>query len=139
MNLYALRDRMIDYYIQPFAAPGDNEVIAAIAQRVNTQGDPDAISQAPHHFQIWKLAEFNQETGHLTGEPKLIAECAGLIRSRVREEPSEHTRAPTRTALASQRHGTSGGPQGETTAREPAHAGGRQDAPATPGSGGPGL
>lgn len=84
MNIYAIRDRMIDYFIQPFAAPGDHEVLAAIAGRINQPGDTDAITQAPHHFEIWRVAKFNQDTGHLEVSKEFLADCSSLVRGSVR-------------------------------------------------------
>lgn len=85
MNIYAIRDRMIDYFMQPFPGPDDKNVLAAVATRVN-QGEPtDAICQAPHHFEVWKLAEIHND-GHITPARELIADCASLVRASVRQD-----------------------------------------------------
>lgn len=89
MKLYALRDRLIDYFLQPFAAPGDKEVMSSLAALINREGNNDPIAQAPHHFELWRLADINEETGKVTGEPEFIGDCSALIRASVRE------RAPT--------------------------------------------
>lgn len=93
MKIYAIKDRLIDYFMAPFAAPGDKEVLAALATRVNQQLDGqtnDAIIQAPHHFEIWRLGEVN-EGGHLSANREFIADCSSLIRGGIR-------RAEARTA-----------------------------------------
>jgi len=82
MNIYAIRDRLIDYYLQPFAGPDEKNVLAAIAAQVN--GDIDsAINTAPHHFEVWELGKVDQE-GHITPTRKLICDCASLVRTGLR-------------------------------------------------------
>lgn len=79
---------MIDYFMVPFCAPDDKSVLAAMAQRVNdTTGAPtgDAIIQAPHHFEIWKLGEV-EENGHIKSEIDFLADCSSLVRSGIRNE-----------------------------------------------------
>jgi len=83
MNIYAVRDRLIDYYLQPFAGPDEKNVLAAIAQQVN--GDQEsAISQAPHQFEVWELGTVDQE-GNITPTRRLVADCASLIRTGIRK------------------------------------------------------
>ena len=96
MNIYAIRDRLIDYYLQPFAGPDEKNVLAAIAAQVN--GDIDsAINTAPHHFEVWELGKVDQE-GHITPTRKLICDCSSLVRTGLRARPgranSEDTREP---------------------------------------------
>jgi len=81
MNIYAVRDRLLDYYLHPFAAHTDKEVLGAIATAINREGNLDAIAQAPHHFEIWKIGEVDDD-GHLTARKELLATCENLIRPR---------------------------------------------------------
>ncbi|QXP07994.1 MAG: nonstructural protein [Arizlama microvirus] len=84
MKIYAVRDRLLDYYMQPFAGPDDKAVLASIAKIINSQGEQSDIAQAPHHFEVWELGEIDQE-GHINPTRKLIADCAALIRPGIRE------------------------------------------------------
>lgn len=93
MNIYAIKDRLIDYYLMPFAAPDDKSVMAAIAATINSETTNDAISYAPHHFEIWKLGKV-EETGHITSHPELIADCSSLVRRDIRKRQSDLTRSP---------------------------------------------
>lgn len=91
MRIYAIRDRLIDYFMAPFAAPGDKEVLAAMAHRINLVGETnDAIAQAPHHFEIWKLGEVNED-GHITAAQDFIADCSSLIRRGIRSAEERTT------------------------------------------------
>jgi len=83
VKIYAVRDRLIDYFLTPFAALSDKSVLASISQVINNPETMDAIAQAPHHFEIWILGEV-QENGQLTGAPNLLCDCASLVRRGVR-------------------------------------------------------
>lgn len=100
MKIYAIKDRLIDYFMQPFAGPEDKAVMAAIARTINNVGDMSDIAQAPHHFEIWQLGQVTED-GHLIPERALIADCASLVRPGLRtdrirpgqattDEPGEH-------------------------------------------------
>lgn len=83
LKLYAIRDRLIGYFMQPFPGPSDHQVKAAVATNVNNGGD-HAINQAPHQFELWRLAGIDEETGKVTGDPEYLCELASLIRGSVR-------------------------------------------------------
>ena len=84
MKIYAIRDRLLDYYMQPFAGPEDKAVLASIARMINTQGEQSDIAQAPHHFEVWELGSIDEE-GHINPTRKLIADCSSLVRPGIRE------------------------------------------------------
>lgn len=85
MKIYAVRDRMLNYYMQPFAGPGDKEVLAAISAQVNN-GDAVGIAAAPHHYEIWRLADISEE-GHVQESREFIADCSSLIRAGHKKAP----------------------------------------------------
>lgn len=117
MNIYAIRDRLLDYYMQPFAGPEDKAVLAAIARTINSTENMSDVAQAPHHFEVWKLGHVTVD-GHIVPERELIADCAGLIRPDIRKSgkpqgnPAESdaggSHSPTGTT--SGRTGTNGAP-----------------------------
>lgn len=84
MKIYAIRDRLLDYYMQPFAGPDDKAVLASIARMINTQGEQSDIAQAPHHFEVWELGDIDEE-GHINPTRKLLADCSSLVRPGIRE------------------------------------------------------
>ena len=91
MNIYAIRDRLIDYFMRAFSAPDDKDVLASVASTIN-EGDPNsAIAKAPHHFEVWRLGKVTEE-GDLRPGKELIADCASLVRQNLREGPL--TRGP---------------------------------------------
>lgn len=76
---------MIGYYLMPFVAPDDNQVLASISLDVSRQDNQYAIAYAPHQFQVWQLGEINDE-GTITPRKELICDCSSLVRAR-RETP----------------------------------------------------
>jgi hypothetical protein len=83
MNIYAIRDILIDYYMTPFAGPDDKTVLAAIARTINNEINNDDIATSPKDFEVWKLAEIH-EHGHIEPEKEKICNCAQLVRAGVR-------------------------------------------------------
>lgn len=79
MKIYALRDRLLNYFLPPFVAPEDNQVKASLANVVNS-GDPTGLAQAPQHFELWRLGEVTPE-GHVLGGKELLCDCHALIRA----------------------------------------------------------
>lgn len=84
MRIYCVRDRLVNYYMRPFFLEDDKAAMAAIAQIVNG-GDPNnAVAQAPHQFEIWRLGEIN-ETGDVKPEKEYLGDASGLIREGIRD------------------------------------------------------
>lgn len=83
LKLYAIRDRLLGYFMQPFPGPSDHQVKAAVAHNVN-EGGTHAINQAPHQFELWRLAGFDETTGKVTAEPEYLCDLSSLIRGSVR-------------------------------------------------------
>lgn len=105
MNIYALRDRLIDYYMQPFAGPDHKSVMAAVARTVNQEGMND-IYQAPHHFELWQLGEVTDD-GHIVEKRELIADCASFVRAGIRT-PGQSQGPGTETNPGGQREAIGG-------------------------------
>lgn len=101
MIIAAIRDRLMDYFMQPFAAPGVPQLLSAISKQVSNDQEGNDIAQAPHQFEVWKLGTVDDQ-GHIHVERVYLCDCSSLIRSRVRPE-SQDGRAETaiRTSLGS--------------------------------------
>lgn len=84
LKLYAVRDRLIDYFRQPFVGPGDKEVMTALATQINRPEGHNDINQTPHHFELWELAEIDEE-GNTRATKQLVCDCASLVRPGIRE------------------------------------------------------
>jgi len=86
MKIYAIKDRLLDYYMTPFAAPSDKEVLGSIARTVNQGGSEEPIVTNPHHFEIWRLAEVTDD-GHIVEARELLADASALIRQKPAGSP----------------------------------------------------
>lgn len=98
MKIYAIRDKLINYYMVPFAAPNDNDVKAGIANAVNNLEENSAIAQAPSQFEIWHLGEVTED-GCIVADKFLVCDANTLIRpvtdrQRISKEPPRSEQSP---------------------------------------------
>jgi len=80
MKLYAIRDRMLDYFQNPVAVTRQEDFLAAVARNVN--GETNELAQAPDHYEVWEIAEIDDQ-GRITPKREFIANCSRFIRSGV--------------------------------------------------------
>lgn len=80
MKIYAIKDRLIGYFLVPFIAPSDKEIMAGISHEINRPDNYAAIAQSPHHFEIYTLGEIDDE-GNITVRKEFICDCGSLIRT----------------------------------------------------------
>lgn len=124
MKLYAIRDRLIDYYMQPFVGQSEKQVIASLANIINEEGNTSAIAQKPEHFELWRLAEIDETTGQVQGDREFICDAGSLVRSGIRNDGSGK---PGGTPMETPQRGSRGqagqAPEGASPAeRAPASA-----------------
>jgi len=101
VNIYSIRDRLLDYYGNPFMGPSNNAVLAAVATNINSPESKSDYAQAPQHFEVWKLGEIN-ENGDVKADKELLADCNSLIRPGVRGTAEQGTGESNGTARQSQ-------------------------------------
>jgi len=102
MQIYAIRDRLIDYFMQPFVGPDDKQVMASVARLVNNGEVTSDIAQAPHQFEIWKLGNITED-GHLVPERQYLGDCASLIRVDIRRPAQSGIPAPEHPEISRHR------------------------------------
>lgn len=93
MYVYAIRDRMLDFYMCPFPGNSDKEVLASVARLINSGESQDAIAKAPQHFEIWRLCEIT-ETGEINVQRELLADAVSLVRSPSGESVARRSENP---------------------------------------------
>lgn len=92
--IYAIRDRLIDYFQAPFVATGEKQVLASLMTLVNDKEQTHAIAQAPHHFELWSIGKITED-GHLVPSRGLVCDCASLVRNDLRDrKPSGNGAVP---------------------------------------------
>lgn len=109
MKIYAIRDQMIDYFLQPIIGKDDWNVMASLAELVNGANE-HAITQTPKHFELWSLGEI-KEDGTVIGQKVFICGCTDLVREGVRED--RERREAARQEAARSRQGTAPGNPGQ--------------------------
>lgn len=138
MKIYAIKDRMIDYFMTPFTGESDRQVQAGLAQTINNPGNMNAIAQTPHHFELWQLGEVNEDTGKITEHREFIADCSSLVRPSIRgpgKSAGPETQDTTGRRIpppSGVRDATDAGPRTPTNAPQ-ADAGAVQEARPGPG------
>lgn len=108
MKLYAIRDRLLDYYMKPFVGESDPQVLAAMANLINGEAE-HVFKQAAQHFEVWRLAEIDEKTGQVGGDREFLIDCPSLIRPSIRQGADRGAEAIPRP------NGGRGGPPAETT------------------------
>jgi hypothetical protein len=88
MKIYAIHDRLIDFWMRPFAAPDNKEVMHSLATQVNNDENVNPINQAPHQFDLYELGHIDEQ-GNLHAERKQICTLSSLIRARA-GQPETH-------------------------------------------------
>lgn len=90
MKIFAVRDRMLDYFQRPMAFERAADVLSALGTVVN---NPDQVTneihQAPHHFELWELGEVDEE-GKIRVTHTLVANCSSLVRDSFRETAKQN-------------------------------------------------
>lgn len=84
MKIYSIRDRLLNYFMQPFFGPTDNQVLASLAEVINSEESKHAFSKTPQHFEVWRLGEV-LETGKVREDQEFLIDASGLVRPNLRE------------------------------------------------------
>lgn len=79
MKIYAIRDRLIDYFDKPFVAEHDKAVMGGVAATINNPNNEAPISHAPQHFELWELGTVDDD-GHIVATRQIICNLAQLVR-----------------------------------------------------------
>lgn len=108
MKLYSVRDRLLDFLAPPFVAPSDFQVMQALANTVNQGKDTDAYKAAPHHFELYRLAEIDEQ-GNVTPGKTFLCDLASLVRTGIREESGRGPGGSPRQSYPGGHPGETGG------------------------------
>jgi len=84
LNIYAVRDRLIDYFQTPFVGPSDKSVMASLQAMINNGEVTNGINQAPHQYELWRIGEVTEE-GDIHVHKELLCTCDSLVRPGVRD------------------------------------------------------
>ena len=65
LNVYSIHDKAANAFTQPFFMHNDGLAIRAFQDNVNA-AEENNISKHPEQFSLWKLAEFDDNSGVIT-------------------------------------------------------------------------
>lgn len=100
MKIYCVHDRLINYWLTPIAADSDAAMKHSLSQVVNNTESMHAVTQAPHHYDLYQLGEVTED-GSLKAKKEFICSAADLIRSRGSyNDQRNQGRVPTGNAVA---------------------------------------
>lgn len=75
MKLYSIYDKPAKTYQQPWVAPHDVQAIREITKAVNDPRPENMLYVHVKDFELYCIGEFNQDTGDITPENRLLAPC----------------------------------------------------------------
>jgi len=81
MKIYCVHDRLINYWLTPLTASDDAAMKHSLSTVVNNDESQHAITQAPHHYDLYKLGEI-KEDGQIQPCKEFICTASDLIRAR---------------------------------------------------------
>lgn len=81
LEIFAVRDRQLAAYMQPFFAPTIGSAIRAFSDGMNDGTTP--MAKHPDDYDLWHLGSFNDNTGELVKiEPTQVAVGKNLIQGK---------------------------------------------------------
>lgn len=81
LQIFALRDRQADMYLNPLFLPSVGMAVRSISDEVNRNGDAtNMVSNHPEDFELFHLGAFDTSVARfdLFSDPKSIALCVNL-------------------------------------------------------------
>lgn len=82
-KIYAVRDRLLDFFMPPFLGPSTKQVLASLAQIINGENSEHPLAKKPQHFEIFCLGEVN-ENGDVKADKEFLCDATSLIRNGLR-------------------------------------------------------
>jgi len=76
LRVVAVRDRALEAFMRPFFVPAVGQAIRSFQDEVNRVDKDNAINAHPADYDLWYLADFDEESGKFVGGdgfPKQVA------------------------------------------------------------------
>lgn len=78
--IYAVKDLATQAFGNPFTTRAQGEAMRSFIDEANNDPQKSAIAQHPEDYELYKLGEYDDDTGQITAmEPELIARAKDLI------------------------------------------------------------
>lgn len=80
MKMFTVYDKEAKIYTPPFNAPTETHAMRTFRMQVNHKDTSNMLNFAPEHFTLYKVGEFNDQTGEInTHTPMIICEAIAVI------------------------------------------------------------
>ena len=77
--IYAVKDLATQAFGNPFVTRAQGEAMRSFTDEANADPQKSAIAQHPDDYELYKLGEYNDDTGEITSiKPELIARAKDL-------------------------------------------------------------
>lgn len=73
VNLYSIKDTKLGKFCQPFTAPNDEIAKRMLASTMLDKSDTNAMYNFAEDYQLFKLGNYDEETGTLETENTFLA------------------------------------------------------------------
>lgn len=82
--MFAVKDLATQAYGNPFTTRAQGEALRSFQDEANADPAKSAIAQHPEDYELYKLAEYDDEAGIIHGlpQPELIARAKDLLTPR---------------------------------------------------------
>jgi len=90
---------MLNYWLTPICADNDTAMMHSLSTIVNNQQSNHAITQAPHHYDLYLLGEVTEDGG-IKPKKEWICEASHVIRTRAPGPDDANLRRPFGRAMA---------------------------------------
>lgn len=88
INIYAVKDTVQGAFMQPFYLQNDNVAKRAFEMAIN---DPNSNwNKMPKDLQLFKLGEYDDETGVIISKPEYLAKGADYVKVLQREQSTKN-------------------------------------------------
>lgn len=85
IKIYAVKDRALDAFMQPFYAHSDGYAIRSFTDEINKQGS--TFNAHPDDYDLWRIGTYTDTTGLIEKEEGGIKQIA--IGKQVKIQPQE--------------------------------------------------
>lgn len=77
LGVFAIRDRAIDAFMNPFCAPSNGMAIRSFSDEVNRDDSP--MNKHPDDYELYKLGVWDQDTGEFVNERSMLQVAKNII------------------------------------------------------------
>jgi len=79
-KVFAIRDRALDCFGQPFFAPSVGAALRSFSDEINRQDPNNALARHPEDYDLFTLGEYDDQTGEFdTCRPSQVAVGKDLV------------------------------------------------------------